>query len=112
MRMLLVAALLIASPAYAEPNLYFEYLHQQNLKKAARVQAARNEHAAHVALCAKIGGARVGLNSEGVLKSCWGKPSRVNTTQTATGRHEQWVYATGDFLYLTDGIVTAIQTTR
>ena len=83
--------------------------------RAARTKeraAAANAESARVrALCERLGGVRVGLNTEGVLKSCWGKPKSINTTKTADHTREQWVYA-GGYLYLTDGIVDAIQTTR
>lgn len=62
------------------------------------------------ALCRKRGDLRVGLDYEGVRKSCWGtlKPSRVNTTITAGHKHEQWVYG-NSYVYFTDGIVTSYQ---
>lgn len=43
----------------------------------------------------------------------WGEPEDVNTTTTARGTREQWVYSAGKYehayLYLENGIVTAIQ---
>jgi hypothetical protein len=63
------------------------------------------------AKCERLGTARIGLNPEGVLKSCWGKPQTVNITRTAGHTYEQWVYSFG-YLYLTDDLVTAIQTSR
>lgn len=44
-----------------------------------------------------------------VLNSYWGKPSKVNKTTTANSVSEQWVYSSGKYVYLKDGIVTAIQ---
>ncbi|GMV29539.1 MAG: hypothetical protein AMXMBFR59_16640 [Rhodanobacteraceae bacterium] len=42
-----------------------------------------------------------------------GEPEDVNTTTTARGTREQWVYSAGKYehayLYLDNGIVTAIQ---
>jgi hypothetical protein len=105
-------AILISAPAFASDNLLYDYYQRKNEEKAATVAAAERRYEKHKALCSRIGGARVGLNSEGVLKSCWGKPLRINETTTAQHSHEQWVYATGDYLYLTDGIVTSIQTHR
>jgi hypothetical protein len=40
-----------------------------------------------------------------------GRPERINTTVTAAGTHEQWVYG-GDYVYLRNGIVTSFQTSR
>jgi len=39
----------------------------------------------------------------------WGRPRRVNTTSTAAGKTEQWVYGDGRYLYFTNGILTAVQ---
>lgn len=79
----------------------------------AEATAANKAHKAELhALCLKAGTARVGLTAEGVRKSCWGKPSRINETLTGTHRHEQWVYSPGHYVYFTDGIVTAIQSSR
>lgn len=52
----------------------------------------------------------VGMTEEMVRES-WGPPGRVNSTTTATGTSEQWVYG-DDYVYLVNGRVTAIQTTR
>lgn len=44
----------------------------------------------------------------------WGQPGRVNTTVTASGTREQWVYGSGrqgrQYIYVDDGVVTAAQT--
>ncbi len=61
--------------------------------------------------CKKRGGINIGMTSVEVQSSCWGKPRKVNQTITASGNHEQWVYG-GGYVYLEDGIVTSIQTTR
>jgi hypothetical protein len=105
-------AILISAPAFASDNLLYDYYQRKNDERAAKVAASHRRYEQHKALCAKIGGARVGLNAEGVLKSCWGRPAKVNETATAGHSYEQWVYSTGDYLYLTDGLVTAIQTHR
>lgn len=116
MRALLAAALL-ALPAPA-PALAFDAESYANEIYALRhrVEADRAEHhqaaeARQKALCAKLGGVRIGLNADGVLRSCWGKPARRNVTTTASHTEEQWVYNTG-YVYLTDGVVTAIQAAR
>ena len=38
----------------------------------------------------------------------WGKPIDVNTTTTARGTREQWVYSGHRYLYFENGILTAI----
>lgn len=50
----------------------------------------------------------IGMTADEVLTSKWGYPKKKNITQTATSTSEQWVYDQG-YIYLTDGIVTAIQ---
>lgn len=51
----------------------------------------------------------VGMTGAQVLASCWGKPIRNNRTITASGVREQWVYGNGSYVYVTDGVVTALQ---
>lgn len=51
----------------------------------------------------------IGMTGAQVLASCWGKPTRRNNTITASGNREQWVYSDGSYVYVTNGVVTAIQ---
>lgn len=54
----------------------------------------------------------IGLTDQEVLnKTTWGKPNRINKTETAYGIREQWVYDRG-YLYFEDGYLTSIQTSR
>lgn len=55
-------------------------------------------------------GVRLGMTGEQVVRSSWGKPRSINTTLTARGKHEQWVYGGRQYVYLDDGIVTSVQT--
>ncbi len=52
---------------------------------------------------------KIGMTEEQLLNSKWGKPEKKNTTETVYGKHEQWVYSNGNYVYLDNGIVTAIQ---
>ncbi len=63
------------------------------------------------ATCAKRGGVSVQMTAAQVLKSCWGKPRAVNLTVTAGGKREQWVYR-GGYIYLDNGVVSAVQTSQ
>lgn len=54
-------------------------------------------------------GVRIGMTAEAVWRSSWGKPQYVNTTTTAYGSREQWVYGGGNYLYFEDGRLVAIQ---
>lgn len=53
-------------------------------------------------------GVTVGMTKEEVLMSSWGRPQHINTTTTARGTREQWVYS-GGYLYFDDGVLTAVQ---
>jgi hypothetical protein len=47
-----------------------------------------------------------------VKNSTWGDPSDINKTTTKYGVREQWVYRSSSktkYIYLEDGLVTAIQ---
>lgn len=59
---------------------------------------------------AKHHGVNIGMTEAQVLGSNWGRPQSINTTITAGGRHEQWVYGGFNYLYFKDGILTSIQT--
>lgn len=50
----------------------------------------------------------IGANEE-MACLAWGKPNDVNRTITRSMLYEQWVYGGKNFLYLEDGVVTAIQ---
>lgn len=54
-------------------------------------------------------GVAVGMSKQDVIASSWGKPQSINTTTTATGTRQQWVYGSRSYLYFDDGILTAIQ---
>lgn len=51
----------------------------------------------------------VGMTAEQV-RQAWGEPQSVNRTQTARGSEEQWVYGLGYYVYVFNGVVTAVQT--
>jgi uncharacterized Zn finger protein len=57
----------------------------------------------------KSEGVSIGMTKEDVLASSWGKPKSINTTITAYGRREQWVYGSGNYLYFNDDKLTSIQ---
>ena len=51
----------------------------------------------------------VGMFKGQIEGSSWGEPMYVNVTTTATTRREQWVYFGHRYIYVRDGLVTAIQ---
>jgi hypothetical protein len=52
----------------------------------------------------------IGMTDE-QLSLSWGKPKTVNTTTTASRQHEQWVYGR-DYVYLDNGVVRSMQSSR
>jgi hypothetical protein len=68
-------------------------------KAAARAEAARRRKE----------GVSIGMSKEDVLASSWGKPRKINSTTTARGTREQWVYD-GGYLYFNElEVLTTIQ---
>jgi hypothetical protein len=53
----------------------------------------------------------IGMSADQVRLS-WGKPERINVTQTASVDHEQWIYSDRERLYVDDGILKSVQTSR
>jgi hypothetical protein len=51
----------------------------------------------------------IGMTRSELENSRWGKPTDINKTTTALGTSEQWVYSDYRYVYLENGIVTAIQ---
>lgn len=57
---------------------------------------------------------RVGMTADNALEA-WGQPDTINRTIFSSGTREQWVYGlhgapgTQEYIYLDNGIVTAIQ---
>lgn len=47
--------------------------------------------------------------TKAMCKEAWGSPSSVNTTENKYGKHEQWVYGGGRYLYFENGVLTTIQ---
>lgn len=74
-------------------------------------EAVKKEEDRAKADCDRRGGVAIGMTKAQVYSSCWGRPRKVNETMTARSRHEQWVYG-GGYVYLEDGVVTSIQTSR
>lgn len=46
-----------------------------------------------------------------MVEASWGRPEGVNTTTTASGTSEQWVYGSS-YLYFSNGVLTTIQQSR
>ena len=53
----------------------------------------------------------IGMTAE-MVREAWGPPRKINETVTASGRDEQWVYDADQYVYLRNGVVRALQTSR
>lgn len=75
-----------------------------------RIWAAEREKAEKADLALRRSqGVRIGMTKDDVLKSSWGRPESINTTTTASGTREQWVYGGRNYLYFVNGVLTTIQ---
>jgi hypothetical protein len=76
-------------------------------RDAERRQATQKAEAVRLS---KLPGVRIGMTPEQVRnESSWGAPKDINRTTTESGIREQWVYGGGNYLYFTNGKLTAIQ---
>jgi hypothetical protein len=75
----------------------------------ARLEDYVQAHPEHreAILAKKVG---LGMSTDDVIAS-WGKPDQVNTTVTAYGKHEQWVYGS-TYLYFEEGVLASYQQSR
>lgn len=53
---------------------------------------------------------QIGMSKEEVIRTKWGRPTKINKTENAYGVSEQWVYPNYQYLYFDDGILTSIST--
>lgn len=74
---------------------------------AIRAQRWRPEYT-EAAIARKV---VIGMNAE-MVEAAWGSPQSINRTTTRSGTREQWVYGSGHYVYLDNGVVRAIQTRR
>jgi hypothetical protein len=60
--------------------------------------------------CKKSGLPRVGMTTEQVVATCWGRPNKVDRTEVGGVISDKFVYDTAS-VYLRNGVVTSVQTT-
>ena len=81
-----------------------------SIRRDIEIQARRDQRAREQARQDALPGARIGMTTKQVLQhTSWGEPKDINRTTTKNGAHEQWVYENGNYLYFTNGKLTAIQ---
>ncbi len=56
----------------------------------------------------KAGRVWIGATKDAVI-AAWGSPLDINKTITANGEREQWVFRNNNYIYLSNGVVSAIQ---
>lgn len=78
-------------------------------KKAETRQAKAEQQAAKIAYAISHGEVIVGMTAKECTKS-WGEPVSINETIAGSTVHQQWCYKNGYYLYVENGILTAIQT--
>jgi hypothetical protein len=65
----------------------------------------------------------IGMQADDLVKTCWGEPTSVNTTRLPGHVQSQWIYkystvvldrtlSSYSYVYLDNGIVTGVQTSR
>lgn len=104
------AALDLLTPCIAHPPDDAAREFQFTVFQAARAEDERAQKAELAQR--KKAGVSVGMTTERVLQSNWGKPQRVNRTDSAGGSSEQWVYGGGNYLYFRNGVLQSISTAR
>jgi hypothetical protein len=55
---------------------------------------------------------KIGMTEDEALDTNWGTPDKKNVTVTGGHRSEQWVFPSYGYLYIEDGVLTAIQSTE
>nr|PZN59644.1 MAG: hypothetical protein DIU58_17700 [Sphaerobacter thermophilus] len=82
---------------------------RREAERAARIRSyGWPAHFAEAVIARRV---MIGMTAE-MVREAWGRPERINETITASGRFEQWVYGLGEYIYLENGVVTTIQTSR
>lgn len=82
-------------------------LRQARVKKMVADHPTWEDEQIAMVLCKRVG---IGMTAAQVRLS-WGAPESINTTTYASGDHDQWVYG-NSYVYLENGIVTAVQTSK
>ena len=95
------------------PENPVEFWKNAKQKEALRIEQKRIREEKSQAIKearAKLPGAKIGMTKKQVIeKTSWGEPDKINRTVTKAGEEEQWVYGDGNYLYFTNGKLTAMQ---
>lgn len=104
---------------FMTPQAYAKLQKEKEAAERAKKEAAEKAAAERrQRLVSAYGEEKAGLILRGEIaigftktmcREAWGDPKYVNTTETASVVHEQWVYGNGRYLYFDNGILTTIQ---
>lgn len=95
-----------------DPSILENRIKEIQTRMSSRARASEDAtRRAEVNRLAK-GGVSVGNSKEQVLRSNWGTPLSSRSTIVEGLVHEQWVYPGGNYLYFSNGKLTAIQTSE
>ncbi|WP_251667964.1 MULTISPECIES: hypothetical protein [unclassified Sporosarcina] len=88
------------------------YITQEELEKRReeRDRAYRLEHGTDNASSSKQA-PTIGMTDYEVIETTWGKPTKINKTETINGIREQWIYSNG-YLYFEDHYLVSISSSR
>jgi hypothetical protein len=89
-------------PPPIEQNPYY-----QDMRRQLGIDRAEQRQE----LCTRLPKPGIGMTIAQVISSCWGKPDHAAESITAQGKQEVWSYPEG-YVYLSDGVVTKIVTSR
>lgn len=96
----------ISSNEIKEMNIAFTPMKE---KQIAKDTLEYNQNLEKSLADKKNQGVSIGMSSEDVLLSSWGKPEKINKTTTENNISEQWIYGNSKYIYFDNGVVTAIQ---
>jgi hypothetical protein len=108
MRFSIVAiCLAVAGCARAPPPPDYTQMFQKDLEDQLGITRAKQRQE----LCSRLPAPAIGMKSDQVRSSCWGQPDHAAESVTAQGKQAVWSYPEG-YVYLSDGVVTKIITSR
>lgn len=93
-----------------QPNVKYGFELADKADIAQKFEEIRIAEAKASEARARRPGVKIGMTEKQVIeKTSWGAPEKVNRTTSASGVREQWVFGGGNYLYFTNGRLTAIQ---
>lgn len=110
MRFSTIAICLIATGCSSAPPVDREAsvaAYRKDIEDQLGITRARQRQEA----CSRVQAPAIGMTTAQVEASCWGRPDHAAEETTVRGKIAVWRYPEG-YIYLTDGTVTKIVTSR